>query len=271
MKIALVRLREAGQLMSYKAGEDININDYVIVEADRGVDYGEVMEISEMGGCNKHLAEGEVVGPSSLKSVLRRVTPQDYKQIKENQKESKDALKMCVRKAKEYKLPLKLVDAEYSFDKKKIVFYFTSEGRIDFRELVKDLAKIFKIRIEMRQIGVRDEARIFGGIGHCGQALCCVRFLKSFEPVSMKMAKVQRLPLTSGKISGICGRLMCCLFYEYKIYRDLSKGLPKEGQTIETLQGKGKVVSVNVLKRVVYVEVEGGRIEKVEFESPSNE
>jgi cell fate regulator YaaT (PSP1 superfamily) len=160
---------------------------------------------------------------------------------------------------------MKLVDAEYSLDKKKIIFYFTAEDRIDFRELVKDLAKIFKIRIEMRQIGVRDEARIFGGVGPCGQVLCCVRFLKNFEPVSMKMAKTQKLPLIAGKISGICGRLMCCLFYEYKNYRELSKGLPKEGENIETPQGKGKVISVNVLKRIVYVELEDGRIEKMTF------
>jgi cell fate regulator YaaT (PSP1 superfamily) len=267
MKIALVRLREAGQLMSYQASDDINANDYVIVEADRGLDYGEVIQIGDKEDCRKYdCAEEGSKNKSSVKKIVRRVTPQDSKQIKDNKRESKDALKLCSRKAKEFNLPMKLVDAEYSFDKKKIVFYFTSEGRIDFRELVKDLAKIFKIRIEMRQIGVRDEARLFGGVGPCGESLCCVRFLKSFEPVSMKMAKMQRLPLTSGKISGICGRLMCCLFYEYKTYRELSKGLPKEGQTLETPQGKGKIISVNVLKRVVYVELEDGRIEKISFE-----
>jgi len=160
---------------------------------------------------------------------------------------------------------MKLVDAEFSFDKKKIVFYFVSESRIDFRELVKDLAKVFKRRIEMRQIGVRDETKFFGGIGPCGQSLCCVRFLKRFEPVSMKMAKIQRLPLTSGKISGICGRLMCCLFYEYKTYREYSKGLPKEGQNIDTPQGKGKVIEVNVLKRTVTVDLENGRVEQISY------
>jgi len=174
-------------------------------------------------------------------------------------------MRLCSRKVREYKLAMKLVDSEYSFDKKKIIFYFTSEGRVDFRELVKELAKIFKIRIEMRQIGVRDEARLFGGVGPCGQKLCCMRFLKSFEPVSMKMAKLQKLSLSSGKISGICGRLMCCLSYEYKNYRELSKGLPKEGQTYETPQGKGKVISVNVLKRLAYVELEDSRIEKIFF------
>jgi cell fate regulator YaaT (PSP1 superfamily) len=262
MRIALVRLREAGPLMTYKVDETVNLNEYVIVEADRGLDYGEVIELSEM---NISLSEADDKN-SSFKSILRKISPEDLKQIKENKKEAKDAMGMCSRKIREYKIEMKLVDAEYSFDKKKIVFYFTAEGRVDFRELVKDLAKVFKRRIEMRQIGVRDEARIFGGIGPCGQKLCCVRFLKHFEAVSMKMAKLQRLPLTAGKISGICGRLMCCLFYEYKTYRELSKGLPREGQSIDTPKGRGKVVSVNVLKRTVYVELEDSRIEKLTFE-----
>jgi cell fate regulator YaaT (PSP1 superfamily) len=261
MKIALVRLREAGPLMTYRVDESINLNDYVIVEADRGIDYGEVIEISEM---EVNLSEIDEK-PTSLKSILRKVNGEDLKKIKQNKQAAKEAIRVCVRKVRQHKLDMKLVDAEYSFDKKKIVFYFTAEGRIDFRELVKDLAKVFKRRIEMRQIGVRDEARLFGGIGPCGQTLCCVRFLKRFEPVSMKMAKLQRLPLNAQKISGICGRLMCCLFYEYKIYRELSKGLPKEGQNIETPQGKGKVVSVNVLKRLAYVELEDGRVEKIYF------
>ena len=260
MRVALVRLREAGQLMTYQVGNDIGVHDYVIVEADRGTDYGEVIEINDAGFAGK--CEAKI---SSLKNVIRKLSAEDKNQIKTNEKEAKDAMKLCSRKIREYKLGMKLVDAEYSFDKKKIVFYFTSEGRVDFRELVKELAKIFKIRIEMRQIGVRDEARIFGGVGPCGQGLCCVRFLKNFEPVSMKMAKLQKLPLSSGKISGICGRLMCCLFYEYKNYRELSKGLPKEGQSIDTAQGKGKVISVNVLRRLAYVELEDGRTEKVFF------
>ncbi len=260
MRVALVRLREAGQLMTYQVTEDIAVHDYVLIEADRGVDYGEVIEVNDVNLCPKVEAKERVV-----KNIVRKLSPEDLKQIKNNEREAKDAMRLCARKVREYKLAMKLVDSEYSFDKKKIVFYFTSEGRVDFRELVKELAKIFKIRIEMRQIGVRDEARLFGGVGPCGQKLCCMRFLKNFEPVSMKMAKVQKLPLSSGKISGICGRLMCCLFYEYKNYRDLSKGLPKEGQTIETAQGKGKVVSVNVLKRLAYVELEDGRIEKIFF------
>ena len=260
MRIALVRLRQAGQLMAYQVFDDINVHDYVAVEADRGVDYGEVIEVKMAHTYFK----GEVKA-KTVKKIVRKLSLEDLEQIKTNEKEAKDAMHLCARKIREYKLKMKLVDGEYSFDKKKIVFYFTSEGRIDFRELVKELAKIFKIRIEMRQIGVRDEARIFGGIGPCGQKLCCMRFLKNFEPVSMKMAKIQRLPLSSGKISGICGRLMCCLSYEHKNYRELSKGLPKEGQTLETAVGKGKVTSVNVLKRLVCVETEDGRIEKIFF------
>ena len=260
MKVALVRLRESGQVITCKLEDSININDYVIIEADRGMDYGEVVEINEA----EEPAKGSS-GEASLKTILRKVSPEDLKHIKENEQDAKEAMRQCSRKVGEYKLAMKLVDAEYSFDRKKIVFYFTSDSRVDFRELVKDLAKVFKIRIEMRQIGVRDEARLFGGIGPCGQALCCVRFLKNFEPVNMKMAKAQHLPLNSGKISGICGRLMCCLFYEFKTYKDLAKGLPKEGDIIETAQGKGRVVSVNILKRTVYAELEDGRMDKIVF------
>lgn len=256
-KVALVRLREAGNIIAYIAPDDIKPGDQVIVDADRGIDYGEVLE----------MPNEETV--SSGKKILRKMTTTDVKQVKENRKQAKDALQICSRKVRERKLDMKLVEAEYSFDKKKIIFYFTAEGRVDFRELVKDLAKVFKIRIEMRQIGVRDEARLFGGFGPCGQSLCCVRFLKNFEPVSIKMAKVQKLPLNPSKISGICGRLMCCLFYEYKSYKEFSKGLPKEGQSIQTPRGKGKVIGVNVYKRLVYAEFEDGVIEKVSF--PANE
>ena len=263
MKVAVVRLREAGQLMTYRCNEEINVHDYVVVEADRGTDYGEVIEVKFRPD-----PVGDEGKKTSLKNILRKLSGEDLDKTVTNKIEAKDAMRLCSRKIREYKLNMKLVDAEYSFDKKKIVFYFTSEGRVDFRELVKELAKIFKIRIEMRQIGVRDEARLFGGVGPCGESLCCCRFLKNFEPVSMKMAKTQKLPLSSGKISGICGRLMCCLSYEYKTYKELSKGLPKEGQTIDAPSGKGKVTSVNVLKRSAMVELEDGRPEKVAFGCP---
>ena len=153
---------------------------------------------------------------------------------------------------------MKLVQAEYSFDRSKILFYFTANGRVDFRELVKDLAKIFKARIELRQIGVRDEARLFGGFGSCGRELCCARFLRDFEPVTIKMAKEEGLPLNPPKISGLCGRLMCCLSFEYETYKILSKGLPREGERLHLQQGKGKVISINVFKRSATVELEDG-------------
>ncbi len=253
MKIAAVRLREAGNITAYAAPEDIETGDYVIVEADRGMDYGEVLEINEGGGDN------------SMRRIVRKAGADDIKSIKEGRKKAKEAIKICSGKVREYELSMKLVEAEYSFDKKKIIFYFTSSDRVDFRSLVIDLAKVFKIRIEMRQIGVRDETRLFGGIGPCGRTLCCATFLKNFEPVSIKMAKQQKLPLNPSKISGICGRLMCCLSYEYKQYKEMSRGLPKEGEKIDTSQGKGKVVSVNILKRTAYAELEDGRIEKVVF------
>lgn len=253
MKIAVVRLREAGNITTYVSSDDCSVNDYVIVEADRGLDYGEVLEISESGGTE------------NLRSVVRKANTEDLKKIKDNKARAREAIKVCSQKIKEFKLAMKLVEGEYSFDNKKIVFYFTSEERVDFRELVKDLAKVFRIRIEMRQIGVRDETRLFGGVGPCGRKLCCATFLKNFEPVSIKMAKQQRLPLNPSKISGICGRLMCCLFYEHKHYRELLKGLPKEGDVIKTEHGKGKVISVNVLKRLVYVQLEDGRIDKISF------
>jgi len=160
---------------------------------------------------------------------------------------------------------MKLVQAEYSFDRSKIVFYFTSNGRVDFRELVKDLAKIFKARIELRQIGVRDETRFFGGFGPCGRALCCATFLKDFEPVTIKMAKEEGLPLNTPKISGICGRLMCCLNYEYDTYKVLAKGLPREGERVNVNNVKGKIISVNVFKRTVIVEREDGTQSEVQY------
>lgn len=259
MYLALIRLREAGQPVTYKTEKPIKVNDYVIVEADRGTDYGEVLEV------NKIEQASSIPKARSYKRIVRKMSEQDKESIQTSEKEAQDAMKLCQRKIRDYNLAMKLVDTEYSFDKKKLIFYFTSEKRVDFRELVKELAKVFKVRIEMRQIGARDEAKSFGGFGPCGQRLCCCRFLKNFEPVTMKMAKLQKLPLGSGKISGICGRLMCCLSYEYKTYKNLSKKLPKEGQKINTEHGKGKVVSVNVLKRLVYVELEDNRIEKIYF------
>jgi cell fate regulator YaaT (PSP1 superfamily) len=206
---------------------------------------------------DKNEAKGGV-SKEPAKKIIRLAGDPDFKQIEENRLKAREAFGTCLKKIEEHKLDMKLVKAEYSFDRSKIVFYFTAEGRIDFRNLVKDLAKIFKARIELRQIGVRDEARFFGGFGPCGRELCCAKFLKDFEPVTIKMAKEEGLPLNPPKISGLCGRLMCCLSFEYENYKLLSKGLPREGEKIHTAQGKGKVVSVNVFKRTATVELEDG-------------
>ncbi len=251
-----VRLREMGSVFCYKAeGLEMKAGDIVIVEAERGLDYGQV--------------QGDPVtaekSDASVKKVLRLVNDQDKKQIQENRKKAHEASVTCSQKINEHKLDMKLVGAECSFDRSKILFYFTAEGRVDFRELVKDLAKVFKARIELRQIGVRDEAKMCGGFGPCGRELCCCRFLKDFEPVTIKMAKDQNLSLNPPKISGLCGRLMCCLSYEHKHYKEMNRGLPREGERVETPEGKGKVISVNILKRLATVILEDGKILEVSY------
>lgn len=250
MEIVQVKLRESNNVSWYKINNlGVKIGDCVIVEAERGIDYGHI---------NSDLLKQE--HPSgAMKPILRIATKDDLKQIEDNKKKAKGAFSTCQEKITAHKLDMKLVRSEYSFDRSKILFYFTAENRIDFRNLVKDLARIFKARIEMRQIGVRDEAKLFGGFGPCGRELCCSKFLKDFEPVTIKMAKEQGLPLNPPKISGLCGRLMCCLSYEYKCYRQLSKGLPREGDKIDTPQGKGKVINVNALRRAILVELAEGK------------
>ena len=250
-KIVEVRLRESGQIFPFISDIDVKCADIVIVEQERGIDWGQV--ISEI----EFLPDEEA---KNLKRILRKATPQDLHQIEENRKSVSSAMKVCESKIKKHNLVMKLVGAEYVFDRTKIIFYFTAEGRVDFRELVKDLAKIFKIRIEMRQIGVRDEARFFGGYGICGRQLCCTSFLKNFVSVSIKLAKDQQLPLNPQKISGVCGRLMCCLSYEYEMYKELLDKMCKIGDKITLPEGKGKVVSLNPLKGTVNVETEDGKI-----------
>jgi len=246
-----VRLREAGHIFEYNPqGLEVKEGDYVIIEHDRGLDYGQIVSPKE--------AKAEPQSKEPVKKILRAASEADIKQIQDNRIKAKDAFGTCSKKIEEHKLDMKLVQAEYSFDRTKIIFYFTAAGRVDFRNLVKDLAKIFKARIELRQIGVRDEARLFGGFGSCGRELCCARFLKDFEPVTIKMAKEEGLPLNPPKISGLCGRLMCCLYFEYETYKILSKGLPREGERVHVTQGKGKVLSVNVFKRTALVELEDG-------------
>lgn len=222
--------------------------DHVIVETARGIEYGRVvLEPKEVG-------EDEVVHP--LKEVLRVATAEDDEREKQNRIREKDAFKICQKKIREHGLEMKLIDAEYTFDNNKVLFYFTADGRIDFRELVKDLASVFRTRIELRQIGVRDETKIRGGIGICGRPLCCHTYLTEFAPVSIKMAKEQNLSLNPTKISGVCGRLMCCLTNEEEIYEELNSHLPSNGDHVITPEGlKGDVQAVNVLRQQVKVVV----------------
>ncbi|PWA12105.1 stage 0 sporulation protein [Pueribacillus theae] len=244
-----VRFKKAGKVYYFDPnGLDIPKNEFVIVETARGVELGKaVIE-------KRQVEENDIVLP--LKRVIRIATSEDKDMVKENSQQAKEALSLCEKKVVEHDLPMKLVDAEYTFDRNKIVFYFTADGRVDFRELVKDLAAIFRTRIELRQIGVRDEAKMLGGIGPCGRMLCCSTFLGDFEPVSIKMAKDQKLSLNPTKISGLCGRLMCCLKYENDQYEEAKLEMPDVGHVVETPNGKGKVVGLNILERLILVELE---------------
>jgi len=255
----LVRLRDFGpHIYCFYEDSTLKKKDYVILEYDRGIDYGQLISVSLQAYAQAHPRE-------SLRRILRVANESDIKQIEENRQKAKEAKGIFIKKINEHNLVMKMVEAEYSFDKKKVIFYFTAEGRIDFRQLLKDLAKVFKVRIELRQIGVRDEAKLRGGLGPCGRELCCVRFLNDFEPVTIKMAKDEGLSLNPTKISGLCGRLMCCLAYEYDTYKALGKGLPREGERIHTHQGRGKVIGVNVFTRKVQVELEDGNQIEIEY------
>jgi len=259
-KVVEVKQREEGKVAYYAIGDMKPLaGDYVIIESDRGLDYGEVLSAEEV------LLDANAV-ESAPRKIIRIAQRHDVEKIERNKQKAKEAIKTCNKKIADHKLNMKLIDAELSFDCSKMLFYFTAEERIDFRELVKDLAKIFKARIELKQIGVRDEAKMFGGLGPCGRELCCTRFLKDFEPVTIKMAKDQSLPLNPTKISGVCGRLMCCLSYEHKCYKESAKGLPTISQKIKTKEGPGKVVDVNYLKRIAIVELEGGRQIKLDYD-----
>ncbi len=243
-----IRFKKAGKIYYFDPnGETVPAGKSVIVETVRGVEIG-LVEIT-----NRFLKEEEVVQP--LKKIIRIATESDLLQNEENKIKEKEAFDICCEKIKQHGLDMKLIDVEYTFDYNKVIFYFSAEGRVDFRELVKELAYIFKTRIELRQIGVRDEAKMLNGIGICGRALCCATFLGDFQPVSIKMAKEQSLSLNPTKISGICGRLMCCLKYEQETYEYLIKGLPHEGDTVKTSDGKGDVLSVNVLRQIVKVAI----------------
>lgn len=241
----------------------MQVGDHVIVETARGVEFGRVV----LGP--KEVGEDEVVHP--LKEVLRVATQADEDREQQNRLKEKDAFKICQKKIREHGLEMKLIDAEYTFDNNKVLFYFTADGRIDFRQLVKDLAAIFKTRIELRQIGVRDETKILGGIGICGRSLCCHTYLSEFAPVSIKMAKEQNLSLNQTKISGVCGRLMCCLKNEQETYEELNKKLPGIGDTVTLPDGiQGTVQNVNVLRQRVKVVVEVNDEKEIQ-EFPVNE
>ena len=258
IKIIGVRFREAGKIYYFSPGKrKISRGDQVIVETARGVEMGRVV----LG--EKEVPEEEIVPP--LKEVTRIATEEDLKRVKRNREKEKEAFVICEQKSKKHQLQMKLVGAEYTFDNNKLLFYFTADGRIDFRELVKDLASVFRTRIELRQIGVRDETKMMGGIGICGRELCCKTFLSDFAPVSIKMAKEQNLSLNPGKISGLCGRLMCCLKNEYETYEYLNSRLPGVGDFVTTPDGvKGQVQSVNVLRQTVKVLTEQGDVKEVQ-------
>ena len=247
VKIVGVRFRNAGKVYYFDPKNyKIRPSDHVIVETARGIEYGTVV------GKVREVEEEKVVQP--LKPVIRVATQEDDARAKKNRAKEKDAMRICLEKIRKHGLEMKLIDTEYTFDNNKVLFYFTADGRIDFRELVKDLAAVFKMRIELRQIGVRDETKILGGIGICGRALCCSTFLSEFAPVSIKMAKEQNLSLNPTKISGVCGRLMCCLKNEEETYEYLNSRLPSPGDMVTTADGlKGEVQSVNVLRQRVKV------------------
>ena len=260
-----VRFRDNGKIYYFSAGShQVEVGQHVIVETARGVEFGKVV----LG--RREVKEEKIV--STLKPVIRIATEEDEQTQQANKEKSKEAYKICLEKIRKHNLEMKLIDCEYTFDNNKVLFYFTADGRIDFRELVKDLASVFKTRIELRQIGVRDETKIMGGIGICGRSLCCHTFLSEFIPVSIKMAKEQNLSLNPTKISGVCGRLMCCLKNEQDTYEYLNSKLPNVGDEVGIIGGgRGLVQSVNVLRQRVKLIVTNDKDEKEVFEYPISE
>lgn len=248
IKVVGIRFKPVGKTYYFNP-EDIAlaVGDGVIVETSRGVEFGEVALV------DKEVDETSFSMP--IKSILRKATEEDIAQMKENRIRTKEAYDICLEKIKANGLEMHLIDVEYTFDRSKILFYFTADGRVDFRQLVKDLASVFRTRIELRQIGVRDEAKLLGGLGICGRPLCCSQFLGDFEPVSIKMAKEQSLSLNPTKISGTCGRLMCCLKYEQEAYESLIRQTPNVGALVDTPMGRGTVVSTHLLRGVVSVKM----------------
>ena len=247
-----VVFKRAGKVYYFDPdGIDLKSGDKAIVKTSRGVEFGEVVSPPT------EVADAEITAP--LKKVVRKATDDDKEQLRKNKEKEKEAYRVADEKISKHRLPMKLIEVEHVFDGSKIIFYFTSDGRVDFRELVKDLASVFRTRIELRQIGVRDEAKMIGGLGPCGQRLCCTVFLGDFDPVSIRMAKEQDLPLNPLKISGICGRLMCCLKYEYDAYLDFKKRAPRRGTKLETEFGTAKIVDFSVPKETVILQLESGQ------------
>lgn len=255
-----VRFKKAGKIYYFDPSDLPVVKDHhVIVETARGIEYGQIV-VGKMT-----VGESDVVLP--LKRVIRIADETDATVVERNKAAAKDAFGICLQKIADHKLEMKLVDVEYTFDRNKVIFYFTAEGRVDFRELVKDLASIFRTRIELRQIGVRDEAKILGGLGPCGRTLCCSTWLGDFAPVSIKMAKDQNLSLNPTKISGLCGRLMCCLKFEHDNYESVKEEIPGIGSEVITSLGNGKVVGAKVQERIVLVQIyESGRIMDLPFD-----
>lgn len=244
-----IRFKSVGKVYYFAPnGEKVSAGQYVIVETARGIECGEVVL------ANRQVDDDQIIAP--LKPVIRIANEEDMKVVEENHKKEKEAFDICLTKIEKHKLEMKLVDVEYTFDNNKILFYFTADGRVDFRELVKDLASVFKTRIELRQIGVRDESKMLGGLGVCGRPFCCGTFLGEFQPVSIKMAKEQGLSLNPTKISGTCGRLMCCLKYEQDVYEELLSVTPKVGAYVKTPDGKGNVIEVNILTGMLKVRLD---------------
>ena len=251
VKVVGVRFKRAGKIYYFDPDDlIIDAGANVIVETARGVEFGEAVIP------NREVSDDEIVAP--LKKVMRIASSEDSKHADENSRKEKEAFATCLQKIRDHNLEMKLIDVEYTFDNNKILFYFTADGRVDFRELVKDLAAVFKTRIELRQIGVRDESKMMGGIGVCGRVLCCSSYLGEFQPVSIKMAKEQGLSLNPTKISGTCGRLMCCLKYEQDAYEEIIRRIPKMGAIVDTPDGQGVVVDTNLLKELVKVRLDKG-------------
>ncbi|MHC1741777.1 MAG: stage 0 sporulation family protein [Syntrophobacteraceae bacterium] len=251
-KVIGIRFRTGGKIYYFSPGDHVvKKGDFVVVQTEQGTGLGHVAEIGYPADCCRHLSE--------IKTIERLATPEEIEKLRINADFEREAKSYCLDRIQAHALAMNLVDVEYFFDGSKVIFYFTAEGRVDFRELLKDLVRRLRTRVELRQIGIRNQAKMVGGLGGCGRPLCCSTFLKNFHAVSIKMAKEQNLSLNPSKISGACGRLMCCLQYEYETYRELKKDMPKIGKKIELPEGRGKVIRQNVLERTITVLMEDGR------------